>query len=151
MRKNILLLLAILFTITVIGQKADRVLQEQCGTMQRLELKFERHPDLKARFEEQRSEFNKAVREGTYKSSSNLKSSDDSNSKTANTIPVVFHIVLANPNSVTDAQIRAQLDTLNKDFFGLNGDSVKIPAYFKSFYGKSSLQFCLAQRTPGGE
>jgi len=40
---------------------------------------------------------------------------------------------------------------LNRDFFGANGDSVKIPSFFKPLFGKSNIQFCLAQRTPDGD
>ena len=67
------------------------------------------------------------------------------------TIPVVFRIVMTNPSSITDQQILWQLDTLNKTYAGMNADSVKIPSYFKSLFGKSQLQFCLAQRTPDDE
>ncbi len=66
------------------------------------------------------------------------------------TIPVVFHIVNSSPATITDAQIFALLDTLNKDFGGNNGDSVKILPGFKPYFGKSNIRFCLAQRTPGG-
>jgi hypothetical protein len=64
------------------------------------------------------------------------------------TIPVVFHVVLSRQSMVTDAQIRAQLDTINKDYAGINGGAAKIPSYFKSLFGQSGIQFCLAQRTP---
>jgi hypothetical protein len=115
----------------------------RCGTVERLEEKFNRNPSLKSRFEQQRLEFNK------------LMSSPRVNALRLEGgiyyIPVVFHIVLTNPAIVTDAQVRAQLDTLNKAFSGNNGDSVKIPAYFKGLAGKSSIQFCLAQRTPQGQ
>ncbi|MBC8033385.1 MAG: T9SS type A sorting domain-containing protein, partial [Chitinophagaceae bacterium] len=60
-------------------------------------------------------------------------------------------VVLRNPASVTDAAILAQLDTLNKSMAGANGDSVKIPAGFKPLFGRSGIQFCLAQRTPTGQ
>jgi hypothetical protein len=64
-------------------------------------------------------------------------------------IPVVFHIVTNNQATVSDAMIQAQLDTLNKDWGGMNADSSKIPAAFKALFGKSNLRFCLARRTPG--
>jgi hypothetical protein len=80
----------------------------------------------------------------------NKKAAPTSNQKTAATyiIPVVFHIVLPNPSAVTDAQILAQLDILNKDWTGQNADSTKILPQFKGLYGKGNIQFCLAQRTP---
>lgn len=67
------------------------------------------------------------------------------------TIPVVFHVVLNRQSQVTDSQILAQLDTLNNDYAGLNGSASRIPTYFKSLFGQSGIQFCLAQQTPNGE
>jgi len=66
-------------------------------------------------------------------------------------IPIVFHLVLQNPNLVSDTQVQAQLDTLNIDFAGLNADSVRIPATFKPLFGKAKIQFKMAQRTPNDE
>jgi hypothetical protein len=151
-------LLSMLFVIAAWSQEASRFKYEQCGTMQRLEFKFANDTALKARFELQRAQFNKAVREGVYSkklslpvsSANGTQRTEPSNERTVVTIPVVFHIVLTNPNIVTDAQILAQLDTLNRDYAGTNADSVKIPSYFKPLFGKSSIQFCLAQRTPDG-
>ena len=133
------------------AQKSNRIIEEQCGTMPRLASKFERNPALKTRFEQQRTQFNTALREGNYIRARRADSNVSANNRMIYTIPVVFHIVLKNSSSVTDAQVQAQLDTLNKDFFGSNGDSINIPSYFKSLYGKSGIQFCLAQRTPDGE
>ncbi len=67
------------------------------------------------------------------------------------TVPVVFHIVLSNPSLVTDAQLKAQLDTLNKDYAGTNGDTLHIPPWFKPLFGKANIQFALAVQTPDGE
>lgn len=64
------------------------------------------------------------------------------------TIPVVVHIVMEDPDLVTDEQVQSQIDVLNADYAGDNADSVKIPAAFKSVFGKGQLRFCLAQRTP---
>ncbi|MBE7172193.1 MAG: choice-of-anchor J domain-containing protein [Williamsia sp.] len=113
--------------------------------MQRLEERLERDPALRARFEAQRTQFNRTVQERSAAIGNANKVA------AVYTIPVVFHVVLTNPAVVTDAQLQAQIDTLNKDYAGLNGDSTRIPSYFKSLFGKSSIQFCLAQRTPDGE
>src|SRR6185436_18539600 len=66
-------------------------------------------------------------------------------------VPIVFHIVLTDPAVITDAQVQAQLNVLNKDFAGMNRDSVNFPAAFKPLFGKSKIQFKLAQRTLGNE
>ena len=51
----------VLFYSTGYSQKSNRVISERCGTMQRLQQKFEKNPALKARFEKQREVFNKSV------------------------------------------------------------------------------------------
>jgi hypothetical protein len=153
------LLFSLIAVVSVTAQSAGRVKYEQCATMQRLEGKFANDTSFRNRFELQRAQFNKAVREGLYSyrlssrvnTANSTETTSPSNERTVINIPVVFHIVLTNPNLITDAQILAQLDTLNKDYAGANADSVKIPSYFKPLFGKSSIQFCLAQRTPEGD
>lgn len=122
------------------NRSADK---NKCGTVPHLDQKLQQNAVLKARFEQKKIEFNKIVSSRSANKTARLNATVY--------IPVVFHIVMANPNQVTDAQIQSQLDTLNRDFFGANGDSVKIPAYFKTLFGKSNIQFCLAQRTPDGD
>ncbi len=51
------------------------------------------------------------------------------------TIPVVVHIVLPNTGIISNAQVISQIDALNTDYAGLNGDSTNIPAAFKPFFG----------------
>lgn len=151
MKPRVLLLyFFICVAITATAQQSNRTVQQRCGTMQLLESRFERNPALRVNFENQRTRFNNAVREGAYKLSSRSGNGEGSANRTAYTIPVVFHIVSKTPNGITDAAILAQLDTLNKNFSGTNADSVKIPSYFKPLFGKTTIQFCLAQRTPGG-
>nr|MBA2761205.1 hypothetical protein [Segetibacter sp.] len=150
--KALLFLITIsLVTSTATAQNSNSTNTDRCGTMQVLEQQFETHPELELKFKKQGVEFNQAIKEGRYKLSNRAATMRGTDTRTVYNIPIVFHIVLNNPNSVTDAQIQAQLDTLNKDFFGANGDSVKIPAWFKPLFGKSAIQFCLAERTPEGE
>ncbi len=65
-------------------------------------------------------------------------------------IPIVFHVVLSNQASVTDAMIMNQLNVLNRDFAGTNADSnnISYAPQFQAVRGHSDIQFCLAQRTP---
>ncbi len=134
------------------AQKTDRVSAERCGTMQSLQMLFQRDPQFKILFEKERDNFNSRLAAKSIQTAStrNAASGAGATARTVYTIPIVFHIVLADPNSVTDAQIQAQLDTLNKDYAGANGDSVNIPSWFKPLFGKSAIRFCLAQRTPDG-
>jgi hypothetical protein len=118
---------------------------KQCGTMQMLEQSFELTPSLKTEFTNQTIQFQRSVE----KQLAGLPFSDLPGGTVF--IPIVFHIVLNNPDIITDAQVQAQLDVLNKDFGGLNSDSVMLPAAFKPLFGKSQIQFKLAKRTPGNE
>lgn len=131
------------------GQKNTRTIPERCGTMQNLELQWLANPQLKQQFEQERERFNKALRAGSYRLSAAQK--QQNGNRAYITVPIVFHVVVTDQNQVTDAQILAQLDTLNKDYAGINGDSVRVPSYFKSVFGQSGIQFCLAKQTPNGD
>jgi hypothetical protein len=65
-------------------------------------------------------------------------------------LPVVFHIVMKNPQLVTTEQILAQLKRLNEDWSGRNADTLQILSQFKSVKGKSKIQFCLGYRDVNG-
>ncbi|MBW8687313.1 M43 family zinc metalloprotease [Chitinophaga rhizophila] len=64
------------------------------------------------------------------------------------TIPVVVHIVLRNPEQVTDAQVQSQIDALNRDYAASAPDIANLPAAWRARLGQANIQFCLAQRTP---
>ena len=104
---------SVLFFLTGIvlasAQEAARISTDKCGTMQRLELKLQRNTELKARFLQQQETFARTLSQRTS------TTNKEQETKQTVTIPVVFHIVAPNPATVTDAQIQAQLDTLNKD------------------------------------
>lgn len=118
--------------------------QDRCATMPLLEQKFSANPALKIRFNAQEEQFRKRVAE-------RIASRKSMKTAASVTIPVVFHIVMNNQSLVTNAQIQAQLDTINKDYAGLNAGASRIPSYFRSLFGISGIQFCLAQRTPNDE
>lgn len=123
----------------------DLTAQDRCGSMELLDKKFKENPALKVTFDNRRAQVEKII-QARIASGQSLKTAQSI------TIPIVFHVVLNRQSQVTDAQIQAQLDTLNLDYAGLNhkGDSRIIPA-FQQVYGESGIQFCLAQRTPDDE
>lgn len=68
------------------------------------------------------------------------------------TIPVVFHVLYhSEGENLPDAILFDQLERLNKDFNGQNGDGQKVPSNFKSFVGSLPVRFCLATQDPNGE
>jgi hypothetical protein len=117
--------------------------QDRCGSMVVLERKFLEMPALRTLFNEREVQFQRIASERAARNRTGAVSG-------LITIPVVFHVVGKNQAIATDAQLLAQLDTLNKDYAGLNAGASKIPAHFQSLIGQSGIQFCLAQRTPSG-
>jgi len=110
-----------------------------------LQKKLARSPELRQRWEERTADLSRRI--AAKSGVTPLLRADE----TPVVVPIVFHIVLQNTSQVTDQQVQAQLDTLNKDYSGTNGGAVKILAPFKALFGKTSIQFCLAQRTPEGD
>ena len=66
-------------------------------------------------------------------------------------IPVVVHVVHKTPaQDISDAQIKSQIDVLNRDFRKTNGDLNKIPAPFKALAADARIEFALADKDPAG-
>ena len=120
--RSVFLIFLIAFCVSAHAQVDLPVAMNRCGTVERLENKFTRNPTMRSRFEFERARFNALISEQSLEK-------QPIDQKTTNTfvIPVVFHIVHNNPSIVTDQQILAQLDTLNKAFSGNNGDSSANP------------------------
>lgn len=67
-------------------------------------------------------------------------------------IPIVVHVLYKTATeNISDAQIKSQIDALNKDFRRLNADRVNTPQAFKSLAADTRIQFCLAQVDPQGK
>jgi hypothetical protein len=60
-------------------------------------------------------------------------------------IPVVVHVVYSSSQqNISDAQIRSQIDELNRDYQKLNPDTANIPAYYSPRAANCGYQFVLA-------
>ena len=67
-------------------------------------------------------------------------------------LPVVVHVVhRAAEENISDAQVKSQIDVLNKDFRAKNTDKSKVPAVWKSLVIDSNIEFELAKRDPKGK
>ena len=67
-------------------------------------------------------------------------------------IPVVVHVAhRAAEENISDAQVKSQIDVLNKDFRAKNSDKSKVPAVWKSLVIDSNIEFELAKRDPRGK
>jgi hypothetical protein len=66
-------------------------------------------------------------------------------------IPVVVHVVYNSSNSeqnISEAQIRSQIDVLNRDFRKQNLDIASIPAAFQPLAADTQIEFVLATTDP---
>ncbi|AXY75081.1 T9SS C-terminal target domain-containing protein [Paraflavitalea soli] len=67
-------------------------------------------------------------------------------------IPVVVHVLYNTPSqNISDAQIKSQIDVLNKDFRKLNSDTINVPAVFKHLAADCLIEFELAKIDPFGK
>ena len=65
-------------------------------------------------------------------------------------IPVVVHIVLPNPNIITDDDVQYFINRLNLDYSGFNPDSANASSYY-SVRGHSQIRFAMARRDINGK
>ncbi len=78
----------------------------------------------------------------------NMQSISDTN---IITIPVVVHVVYNTvQQNISDAQVRSQIEVLNKDYRGKNDDRKNIPSYFAALAGDGGFEFKLAAVDPSG-
>ncbi len=68
------------------------------------------------------------------------------------TIPVVVHVVHGDKGqNISDAQVKSQITSLNKDFRAKNPDFAKVPKTWKSLAADAKIQFALATKDPRGK
>lgn len=68
------------------------------------------------------------------------------------TIPVVVHVVHRNDTQdISDAQVRSQIDALNRDYRAQNPDHALVPEPFKPLVADARIQFALATVDPKGK
>lgn len=66
-------------------------------------------------------------------------------------IPVVIHVLWHRPEeNLSEAQLHSQIEVLNEDFRGRNGDRAGLPEAFRDEAGDAFIEFALARRDPQG-
>jgi hypothetical protein len=125
------------------GKSAPKTFQ-RCATDQYLQRLLAQDPGLKARLEAAEARLARGMEERLR-----LRKQGNQRINAVVTIPVVVHVILPNPNIITDADVQWQINRLNTDFAGQNADSV-LAGPFAASFGHSQIQFCLAQRDPKG-
>jgi len=67
-------------------------------------------------------------------------------------IPVVVHVIhRGGPENISDAQVKSQIDVLNRDYRKKNPDTSKVPAPFKPLAADAFVEFVLASKDPTGQ
>lgn len=129
--------MATLFLLLLIG--ASLAAQRNCGSMEHLHEQIQQSPEMRQRRADSEERIQKLLAEPR--------------AKTVITIPVVFHIIhngdaVGVDENLSDALISAQLAQMNADFSLSNADVSSIPMAFLPLAANTSIQFCLAARTP---
>lgn len=115
-------------------------LQKKCHANEAVENLFQLYPQLKAQ------------QQSVDEQISRFAASDRLEGRNAEvTIPVVVHIVYRTTNeNITDAQVRSQIEALNRDFNKENSDAIKIPPVFSTVAADCNIRFQLATIDPQG-
>lgn len=146
MKKILLCLIIALPVLASYAQNAnDKKELKRCGVDEAMEQLMRRDPTIITRMQEAEKRLSQRMQERFIEQKTGINHRITSTV----TIPVVVHILLPNPNIVTDADVQWQINKLNIDFAGNNADSVNAGPFAASF-GHSNIQFCLAQQDPRG-
>ncbi|MFH0866690.1 MAG: M43 family zinc metalloprotease [Bacteroidota bacterium] len=136
--KKLILIAFAMFLGTFIVSAQDS--QRKCGTMEYLEQMKTDDPSLEAQMQMWDDQMEQWIADNKDYIAT---------SKAVITVPVVVHVVYSSTSqNVTDARVLEQINVLNRDYAGLNTHSMG--SFSTSLRVNTELQFCLAQRTPGG-
>ncbi len=129
------------------GQPSNGVLK-RCGTAEMIQYNLEHNPEYRAQWERGLKDYERSLQ--TMQSGRGFGTMRTSTLPDSVVIPIVVHIVLPNPNVITDADVQFFLNRLNADYAGRNADSTN-GSLFYSVRGHSKIRFALARRTPSGQ
>lgn len=117
--------------------------QRTCNTADYLAAQLAKDPSLKAAYTAAEQKVNEVLQLSM--------ASRDTAANEIITIPVVVHVLYKTAQqNISEAQIRSQLDVLNRDYRRMNTDTANAPAVFKQLSADSRIMFCLAQVDPTG-
>lgn len=134
MKSVLLFLLGIISTSIVFAQAP------QCGTMDYLEQRIQRNPDLQ-----------QGIDRAEFRAQQWIQNHPESATGGTITIPVVVHVVYKDAQqNISDAQVLSQIDILNQDFRRLNADTANTRSEFDSLATDMEIEFCLATTDPQG-
>lgn len=122
--------------------------QDKCQSFDYQQKEFAKNPALKQRFQNVENFLNqKNAQQSDIVSESTILAGPTAVIK----IPVVVHVIYHFASEdVKDAQIKFQINALNRDFRKRNADTSKIPSHFKAFAADAQIEFVLATSDPRG-
>jgi PKD repeat protein len=127
-------------TITTINAQSV----QPCGTTEVTNQIRQAHPELV----QAEKDYNDAISK-EIENKKSLKS--PTSTEPVRIIPIVFHILhVYGTENISDAQVFAQVDRLNKDYRKLNADTASIVHGFDSIAADCRIEFRLAQKDPNG-
>ncbi len=126
------------------GGKAKREkpapLRRMCGCMQAHFRLLEQDPNFRAR--------QQALERATAR---RMVSAALARAGAPITIPVVVHVLFNTAaENISVAQIKSQIEVLNKDFGARNTDKNKVPTAWRGLVTDSGIKFALARKNPAG-
>jgi len=124
---------------------ASKKILQRCGTMEAIAKDMETDPALRERIRQGQLDYERSI---TSKPTGGITNTP-TNLPGPVIIPMVVHIVLPNPWSISDEAVEFFINRLNEDFAGINADSANGIAFFP-VRGHSLLRFTLAKRDLAG-
>lgn len=116
--------------------------QRECATQSYMEEQKLSHPSLSDKLEE--------VENFIQRQKANARLQGEGAAAVFK-IPVVVHVLYSSPSqNISDAQIKSQIEALNRDFRRDNWDTVNTPERFKSLAADVQIEFALATADPTG-
>ncbi len=140
---KLILMSALFFIALSANLKAQTI--TPCGTDEKLREMLLKYPDLQKQMDDYNKELELAIKSG--------QSAKSLIHDPVVYIPVVFHIIHTNgPENIPDANIYAEIDTLNKNWSKLNADTSYIVknSPFDTLASDMKIRFRLAKLDPNG-
>ena len=141
--KHFLLLFTAFLIVHLLFAQTNSPQRLRCGTMDAIDKRAALDPVYKAFLAAGKVQF-------TQSGQITSRTTQQTSSLTEPVIiPVVVHVVMPDPDMISDADIDYFINRLNLDFSGLNPDSANATAFF-NVRGHSLLRFARARRAPDG-
>jgi len=119
--------------------------QRSCRSFDYRQQQLSLHPDLASVLEANEQFTRRQLQPESVGVTGATPTKDDNTPLSLITVPVVVHVLYStSAQNISDAQIRSQIDVLNRDYQKQNPDTAGIPAYYSSLAADCGFRFVLA-------